>query len=97
MLTKAEGIHKILEDLKSDATPLARTTAAADEPASKDYNAQLTWNGQAGAFGFGADHIRLETLYVEDLIRALSIALHRIPEFEKRRQRMLEEAGETIL
>jgi hypothetical protein len=95
MLDKAVSAREDLESLYGENQLLPTLLPAADEPASRAYNNQLTWNGQSGAFGHGIEHVRLECEYLSSLIGALREALHMIPESDDRRRGEINQASDT--
>ncbi|GAA4531676.1 hypothetical protein [Amycolatopsis samaneae] len=76
MLRKAEGILDDLAALLPKAERLCKMRPPADDPASNGYNSQLVGGAQgAGAFQYGAGHIKREFGYLSELAVRLRDAL----------------------
>lgn len=81
MVEQAIRIRQSLENDQSVTQSLERMEPAAKDPVSVDFAQSATWNdGRAGAFAFGAGHIRLEMLYLDELVKRLNLALGRTTE-----------------
>ncbi|WP_340681646.1 hypothetical protein LCL61_23185 [Amycolatopsis coloradensis] len=90
MVQKAK---EVLEHLRNDQTitqSLERMRSAAEDPVSMGFTKAATWNGdQPGAFAYGAGHVRLEMLYLKELVKRLEKALGRTTEND-------QESGEAL-
>ena len=78
MVTDAMAIRIELEKLQNKAEFLEKMTAPAKDPASSSFNESATWQGGTpGAFAYGSGHLRLEVMYLSELIKRLNKALGR--------------------
>jgi hypothetical protein len=77
MLTQAKRIREDVRPLISDAEKMTKMKPPADEIASNAYNAAHVGNGQGdpGAAGYGAGHVRKEYDYLTELVGRLERAL----------------------
>ncbi|SDW30029.1 hypothetical protein SAMN05421504_101198 [Amycolatopsis xylanica] len=77
MLEQARAIRKELQDVQHKAEFLEKMDPPAKDPVSCSYNGSVTWCGEEapGAFAYGAGHLRLEALYLNELIERLRKAL----------------------
>ncbi|MFI9450397.1 hypothetical protein [Amycolatopsis sp. NPDC052450] len=90
MLKKASDVLRQLRDDQSITQSLERMKSAAEDPVSVAFTKAATWNdGQPGAFAYGAGHVRLEILYLEELSRRLKEALGQTCQND-------QEAGKTL-
>ncbi|WP_145926597.1 hypothetical protein [Amycolatopsis orientalis] len=78
MVKDATEVLRRLRNDQSITESLERMKSAADDPVSVGFTKAATWSGgQPGAFAYGAGHVRLEILYLEELVRRLNTALGR--------------------
>ncbi|MGW4830499.1 hypothetical protein ACWEOG_23160 [Amycolatopsis japonica] len=81
MVKQAGEVLAALENDQSLTQSLERMQSAAQDPVSVGFTKAATWNGgQPGAFAYGAGHVRLEILYIKELIDRLNTALGRTTE-----------------
>ncbi|WP_219148227.1 hypothetical protein [Amycolatopsis sp. TNS106] len=90
MVEKAMQVKLALENDQRITQTLERMQSAAQDPVSMRFTKAATWNGgQPGAFAYGAGHVRLEMLYIEELIERLNTALGRTTQND-------QEAGKAV-
>ncbi|WP_370946982.1 hypothetical protein AB5J62_05345 [Amycolatopsis sp. cg5] len=81
MVSQAIQVRADLENDQRITQSLERMQPAAKDPVSVAFAQNATWNGgTAGAFAYGAGHVRLEILYLDELIKRLNTALGRTTE-----------------
>ncbi|PFG47100.1 hypothetical protein ATK36_2119 [Amycolatopsis sulphurea] len=76
MLNQARSMYHDILRMGPHATALTKLTPPADEPGSNGYNKLLVGDGQnRGAFGSGADQVKLYRDYIAELVARLEKAL----------------------
>lgn len=77
MLAQAKKMRLDLRAIQNKAEFLEKMSAPAQDPVSVAYTKAATWQGadNPGAFAYGSGHIRLEVLYLSEIIDRLDKAL----------------------
>ncbi|MFC9257266.1 hypothetical protein [Amycolatopsis thailandensis] len=90
MVEQAIQVRAHLVNDQSITASLERMRSAAADPVSVGFTKAATWNGgQPGAFAYGSGHVRLEILYLDELISRLNKALGRTAQNEQETQKTL--------
>ncbi|MGY6653373.1 hypothetical protein ACXIZN_14490 [Amycolatopsis sp. TRM77291] len=96
MVRKATTILERLRDDQRITQSLERMKSAAEDPVSVGFAKAATWNAdRPGAFAYGAGHVRLEILYLEELVGRLNKALGRTAGNDQDSGRAIKNSVET--